>query len=55
MRLKGVGCAVVLARIVSRIYIYENTDKFQIKILQEVQEIINEFRSDPQTQKDLGQ
>ena len=34
---------------------YENTDKFQLKIIQEVKEIVNEFRNDLQTQKDLEQ
>ena len=34
---------------------YENTDKYQLKIIQEVKEIVNEFRNDQQTQKDLEQ
>ena len=44
---------LILKRLCEQYYVYENTDKFQMKILQEVREIINEFRSDPQTQKDL--
>lgn len=46
---------LILKRLCEQYYVYEDTDKFQMKILQEVQKIINEFRTDPQTQKDLEQ
>lgn len=45
----------ILKRLCEQYYVYENTDKFQLKIIQEVKEIVNEFRNDQQTQKDLEQ
>ena len=43
----------ILERLCEQYYVYEDTDKFQKKIIQEVSEIIDELRKDPKTQKDL--
>ena len=43
----------ILERLCEQYYVYEDTDKFQKKVIQEVNEIINELRKDPNTQKDL--
>ena len=43
----------ILERLCEQYYVYEATDKFQKKIIQEVSEIIEELRKDPKTQKDL--
>ena len=43
----------ILERLCEQYYVYEDTDKFQKKIIQEVSEIIEELRKDPKTQKDL--
>ena len=43
----------ILERLCEQYYVYEDTDKFQKKIIQEVNEIIDELRRDPKTQKDL--
>lgn len=43
----------ILERLCEQYYVYEGTDKFQRKIIQEVNEIIEELRADPQAQKDL--
>lgn len=43
----------ILERLCEQYYVYEDTDKFQKKIIQEVSEIVDELRKDPKTQKDL--
>lgn len=43
----------ILERLCEQYYVYEDTDKFQKKIVQEVREIIDELRSDPKAQKEL--
>ena len=43
----------ILERLCEQYYVYEDTDKFQKKIIQEVSEIIDELRKDPKTQKDM--
>lgn len=43
----------ILERLCEQYYVYEDTDKFQKKIVQEVREIIDELRSDPKIQKEL--
>ena len=43
----------ILERLCEQYYVYEDTDKFQKKIIQEVNEIIDELRREPNTQKDL--
>ena len=43
----------ILERLCEQYYVHEETDKFKRKIIQEVQEIIEELRNDSQTQKDL--
>jgi len=45
----------ILKRLCEQYYVYEDTDKFQLKIIQEVREIVTEFRHDQQTQKELEQ
>ena len=45
----------ILERLCEQYYVYEGTDKFQKKILQEVLEIVDELRNDPVTQKELEQ
>lgn len=37
----------ILERLCEQYYVYEDTDKFQKKIIQEVQEIVDELRNDP--------
>ena len=44
-----------LERLCEQYYVYEDTDKFQKKIIQEVIEIVDELRNDPATQKELEQ
>ena len=43
----------ILERLCEQYYVYEDTDKFQKKIIQEISEIIDELRRDPKTQRDL--
>ena len=43
----------ILERLCEQYYVYEDTDKLQKKIIQEVSEIIDELRKDPKTQSDL--
>lgn len=43
----------ILERLCEQFYIYENSEKFQKKIIQEVREIIEELRNDPKAQKEL--
>lgn len=43
----------ILERLCEQYYVYEETDKFQKKIIQEVREIIEELRNDPKAQKEL--
>ena len=43
----------ILERLCEQYYVYEDTDKFQKKIIQEVSEIIDKLRKDPKTQRDL--
>ena len=45
----------ILERLCEQFYIYENSEKFQKKIIQEVREIINELRNDSKVQKELEQ
>ena len=45
----------ILERLCEQYYVYEDTDKFQKKIIQEVIEIVDELRNDPVTQKELEQ
>ena len=45
----------ILERLCEQYYVYEDTDRFQKKILQEVLEIVDELRNDPVTQKELEQ
>ena len=45
----------MLERLCEQYYVYEGTDKFQKKIIQEVIEIVDELRNDPVTQKELEQ
>ena len=45
----------ILERLCEQYYVYEDTDKFQKKIIQEVIEIVDELRNDPATQKELEQ
>ena len=45
----------ILERLCEQYYVYEATDKFQKKIVQEVLEIVDELRNDPVTQKELEQ
>ena len=45
----------ILERLCEQYYVYEGTDKFQKKILQEVLEIVDELRNDPVSQKELEQ
>ena len=45
----------ILERLCEQYYVYEGTDKFQKKIVQEVLEIIDELRNDQATQKELEQ
>lgn len=45
----------ILERLCEQYYVYEDTDKFQKKIIQEVQEIVDELRNDPHAQKELEQ
>lgn len=43
----------ILQRLCEQYYVYEQTDKFQQKILREVREIIEELRSDDKVQKEF--
>lgn len=43
----------ILERLCEQYYVYEDTDKFQKKIIQEVREIIEELRNDLNAQKEL--
>lgn len=45
----------ILERLCEQFYIYEDSEKFQKKIIQEVREIINELRNDSKVQKELEQ
>ena len=45
----------ILERLCEQFYIYENSEKFQKKIIQEVREIINDLRNDSKVQKELEQ
>ena len=45
----------ILERLCEQYYVYEDTEKFQKKIIQEVQEIVDELRNDAATQKELEQ
>ena len=45
----------ILERLCAQYYVYEDTEKFQKKIIQEVQEIVDELRNDAATPKDLEQ
>ncbi len=45
----------ILERLCEQFYVYEDTDKFQKKIIQEVREIIDELRNEPDAQKELEQ
>lgn len=45
----------ILEKLCEQFYIYENSEKFQKKIIQEVREIINELRNDSKVQKELEQ
>ena len=45
----------ILERLCEQFYIYENSEKFQKKIIQEVREIINELRNESKVQKELEQ
>ena len=45
----------ILERLCEQYYVYEGTDKFQKKIIQEVREIIDEMRNDPGSLKELEQ
>ena len=45
----------ILERLCEQFYIYENSEKFQKKIIQEVREIINELRNGSKVQKELEQ
>lgn len=45
----------ILERLCEQYYVYEDTDKFQKKIIQEVREIIEELRTDSKAQKELEQ
>lgn len=44
---------MILERLCEQYYVYEDTDKFQKKIIQEVREIIEELRTDSKAQKEL--
>lgn len=43
----------ILERLCEQYYVYEDTDRFQKKIIEEVREIIEELRSDPKAQQEL--
>ena len=43
----------ILERLCEQYYVHEDTDKFRNKIIQEVQEIVEELRNDPRAQYDL--
>lgn len=45
----------ILERLCEQYYVYEDTDRFQKKIIQEVREIIDEMRNDPGVLKELEQ
>lgn len=45
----------ILERLCEQYYVYEDTDRFQKKIIQEVREIIDEMRNDPGSLKELEQ
>ena len=45
----------ILERLCEQYYVYEDTEKFQKKIIQEVRGIIDELRNDPDAQKELEQ
>ena len=45
----------ILERLCEQYYVYEDTEKFQKKIIQEVREIVDELRNDPGAQKELEQ
>ena len=45
----------ILERLCEQFYIYEDSEKYQKKIIQEVREIINELRNDSKVQKELEQ
>ncbi len=45
----------ILKRLCEQYYVYEDTDRFQKKIIQEVGEIIGELRTDPKALKQLEQ
>lgn len=45
----------ILERLCEQYYVYEDTDKFQKKIIQEVREIIDEMRNAPEAMKELEQ
>lgn len=45
----------ILERLCEQYYVYEDTEKFQKKIIQEVREIVDELRNDPDAQKELEQ
>jgi len=45
----------ILERLCEQYYVYEDTDKFQRKIIQEVREMIEGLRNDPTAQKELEQ
>ena len=44
---------MILERLCEQYYVYEDTDKFQKKIIQEVREISEELRTDSKAQKEL--
>ena len=44
---------IILNRLCEQYYVYEDTEKFQKKIVQEVSEIIEELRKDKETQQAL--
>lgn len=43
----------ILERLCEQYYVYEDTEKFQKKLIQEVMEIIEELRNDPKAQGEL--
>ncbi|MBQ8812583.1 MAG: hypothetical protein IJZ70_09785 [Bacteroidales bacterium] len=43
----------ILERLCEQYYVYEDTDRFQKKIVQEVREIVDELRNDSTAQKEL--
>ena len=45
----------ILERLCEQYYVYEDTDRFQKKIIQEVREIIDEMRNDPGVLKEFEQ